>query len=176
MVTTNKRRPKKRSTSAVLDPVSEGAEEARRIRSNLQLTESQSLLLAIGWVTDGERRLARMYPEVFMMDVTSQTNSEKRDLFIVAGKDNNVSGFTAARVFIPSEKQWVFRWIYSNCLPLLLGEEVITKTKLVLTDGDTDMYSPLHLLIKEKKIWGNCMHGLCYWHLSPQGWRRLVKP
>ncbi|MGH3054865.1 MAG: hypothetical protein ACRDL7_07790 [Gaiellaceae bacterium] len=168
IVTNGKGRPKKL-------PVGASETDAKRIRKDLQILDSQTLLLAVAWATDEEIRLARMYPEVFFMDVTSQTNSEKRELFIVAGKDCNAGGFVAARIFLPSEKRWVFHWIFSHCLPVLLGEDVISNNRLCITDGDTDSYLPLHDAINEGGIWGNSTHALCEFHLLSIGWKRLVK-
>jgi len=61
-------------------------------------------LLAVDWISDNERRPVQCSLR-FFMDVTSQTNIEKRGLFIVAGKDSCARGFTATRIFLPSEQK-----------------------------------------------------------------------
>ncbi len=96
-------------------------------RDSLIVSDSQELLLAVGWVLNHELQLLSMFPEVFFMDVTCKTNKEGHGLFLVAGKDGNNCGFTAARVFLPSEQRWVFDWMFSTALPSLLSEEVIRK-------------------------------------------------
>jgi len=63
-------------------------------KRSLKLTENQSMLLAVAWVTDEEHLLMQMFPEVWFMDVTSGTNKEGRGLFLVAGKDSNNNAFT----------------------------------------------------------------------------------
>ena len=85
------------------------AVEVSAMRKGMTLTENQKLLLMVCWVTDVELCLVQMYPEVFFMYVTAETNNEGRGLFLVAGKDGNNSGFTAARIFLPSEQMWVFQ-------------------------------------------------------------------
>jgi len=95
IVATNKGRPSK-LTGILAQQFS-----PEDIRKQLMLREDQSLLLAVCWVSDDERRLAEMFPEVLYMDVTSQTNNEKRPLFLVAGKDSCGKSFTAARIFLP---------------------------------------------------------------------------
>lgn len=45
-------------------------------KRSLKLTENQSMLLAVAWVTDQENLLMEMFPEVWFMDVTSGTNKE----------------------------------------------------------------------------------------------------
>lgn len=75
------------------------ADEAKRIREALKISLSQKLLLGVAFVTDHNRRLAQMFPHFWCMDVTAQTNSEKRELFIVAGKDGSGCSFPAVHVF-----------------------------------------------------------------------------
>ncbi|MGH7955280.1 MAG: hypothetical protein ACREOZ_04900 [Gloeomargaritales cyanobacterium] len=171
-VTTSKGRPR-RTRVSIEDELLQKSYQERRIREELQLSDSQSLLLAVAWVTDSERRLINKHPEVLFMDVTAQTNKEKRGLFLVAGKDGNSKGFTGARIFLPSEQLWVFHWIFSHCLPSLLTEQVIAMNQLVITDGDSDAYIPLRNLMQTRKIWKGT-HSLCEWHLLVQGWRRNV--
>ncbi|MGH7974394.1 MAG: hypothetical protein ACREBR_02615 [bacterium] len=171
-MTTSKGRPR-RTTLSINDEALRKSYEDRRIREELEISDSQSLLLAVAWVTDGERRLLSMHPEVLFMDVTMQTNKEKRGLFLVAGKDGNSKGFTGARIFLPSEQRWVFHWVFSHCLPALLTEQVIAMNQLVITDGDSDAYIPLRNLMQARKFWTGT-HSLCEWHLLVQGWRRNV--
>ena len=75
-----------------------------------------------------------------MFDVTHQTNEEKRPLGIAAAVDQNMEIFTPFRVFMPSQQQWVFDWIFRSCIPVLMGPHILERTQLVLTDGDKQMY------------------------------------
>lgn len=77
--------------------------------------------------------------------------------------------------FLPSEKRWVFNWIYTHCLPELLGEDCVRANRLTLTDGDSDAYEPLQNLINERGLWGESQHGLCAWH-KMLGWTKMVAP
>ena len=142
-------------------------------KRSLKLTDSQSLLLAVAWVTDEELLLLEMFPEVWFMDVTSGTNKEGRGLFLVAGKDSNNNGFTGVRIFLPSEQLWVFDWIYRDCLPSLLGEDIIRRNQLCLTDGDPQMYGALRTQQLNKEVWQG-QHALCEWHLLVVGWHESV--
>ena len=139
-------------------------------RDSLMLSDSQELLLAVGWVLDHELQLLSMFPEVFFMDVTCKTNKEGRGLFLVAGKDGNNCGFTAARIFLPSEQRWVFDWIFSTALPSLLSEEVIRKNKLCVTDGDPQMFEALRSQQAKREVWLGS-HVFCEWHLLVVGWK-----
>jgi len=168
IVATNKGRPSK-LTGILAQQFS-----PEDIRKQLMLREDQSLLLAVCWVSDDERRLAEMFPEVLYMDVTSQTNNEKRPLFLVAGKDSCGKSFTAARIFLPSEQKWIFRWIFQNCLPALLGETVTKRNKVVMTDGDSHCYDAFKEAACHGGPWEGSVNILCQWHLLSYAWKREV--
>lgn len=112
------------------------------------ISASQKLLLIFMWVTDEELRLLSMHPEFLAWDVTSQTNKQKRDLFIGAGKDGNNKGFHACHAFLPSQKRWVFSVMFSLCLPALVGRDVLKRNCLSITDGDRDEFLSLGWAIK----------------------------
>jgi hypothetical protein len=182
VVTTNKGRPKgsknarNRSVEEVQDAALNKKFDGDAIRHQLKLSVDQSILLAVGWISDNERRLVSMFPEVLFMDVTSQTNNEKRGLFVVAGKDSCARGFTATRIFLPSEQKWVFSWIFGYALPFLFGHSVLKRNKIVITDGDSNMYESLNEHTCYGGLWHGTHHLLCQWHLLNVSWRRDVRP
>ena len=173
-VTRNRGRPGARVVEALNDPLLSKSFDGQTIRHNMRLTDSQSLLLALAWITDTEHRLLRMFPEVLFMDVTSQTNNEKRGLFLAAGKDSNAQAFTACRIFLPSEQRWVFQWIFSHALPFLFGPSVLRLNRLCLTDGDKNEYESLKDQFAAKTSWSQSTHALCEWHLLSSPWRKEV--
>ena len=67
------------------------------------------------------------YPEYLSADVTSQTNTEKRDLLLVGGLTGRNKAFTAMRCLLPSGARWTFNWVFSRAFPLLLGEDNLKK-------------------------------------------------
>ena len=95
------------------------------------------------------------------MDVTSQTNNEKRPFFLVAGKDSHGKSFTAARIFLPSEQKWVFRWIFQCCLPTLFGESVTKRNRVCITDGDNHCYDALKEAAGQNGPWKGTIKRLC---------------
>ena len=121
-------------------------------------------------------KMAQMNPELFCADVTHGTNREKRDLFTFAGKTAFGNAFCGAKAFLPSQRRWVFRWIFHTALPVVLGEATIKRVRLLMTDGDTDEYIPLLDLIATSDLWKNAKHGLCEWHLLFQQWVKQVSP
>lgn len=173
-VTRNRGRPGRRVVESLNDSNLTSSFDSQTIRRNMKLTESQSLLLAIAWISDTEHRLVRMFPEVLFMDVTSQTNNERRGLFLAAGKDSNAQAFTACRIFLPSEQRWVFQWIFGHCLPFLFGSRVLQLNRLCLTDGDKNEYDSLKDQFITHTAWSKSQHALCEWHLLSSPWRKEV--
>jgi hypothetical protein len=154
----------------------EGHTDVVNLRESLRVQDEQSILLGVAWVTHKQAKFAQKFPKVFFVNATSSTSVEKRELVLVCGKDSNNSGFTAMRVFVPSEKQWVYSWIYNDAIPNLLGKGVVQK-RLVLTDGDRNNYAPLESCIAtNSSSWAQSFHGLCEWHLLGQSWQKQVTP
>ena len=53
-----------------------------------------------------------MFLEVFYLNVTANTNKQKRDLFLMVVKDADVSTYIGNATVIPSGKRWVYAIIY----------------------------------------------------------------
>jgi len=98
------------------------------------------MLLGVAWCHEDERILFEKHSQVLMFDCTHQTNIERRPLGIATGGDQNMEVFTPFRVFMPSQQQWVFDWIFCSCIPTLMGPEILERTMLVLTDVDKQIY------------------------------------
>ena len=60
------------------------------LRKELNYGDGTEILLAISLATDDMTRHVAMYPEVFYLDVTANTNKQKRDLFLMIVKDANL--------------------------------------------------------------------------------------
>ena len=70
----------------------------------MRYKDGMDILLAVSVASDEMIRALHMFPEVAHMDVTSNTNKEGRDLFLVVGKDADGSTFIANATFIPSQQ------------------------------------------------------------------------
>ena len=53
----------------------------------MRYKDGMDILLAVSVASDEIIRALHMFPEVAYMDVTSNTNKEERDLFLMVGKD-----------------------------------------------------------------------------------------
>ena len=120
---------------------------------------------------DSELRQLQMFPEVWYADVTNHTNNEKRQLLVLAGKNGLNQGFTGMRVFLPSEQFWVFDWFFNTCLIQMLKPDLIKRNKIVITDGDPNLYDPLRVAQSiSQSPWYLSQHKLCQFHLLCQPW------
>ena len=52
-------------------------------------------------------RPVNMFPEVFYLDVTANTNKQKRELFLMVVKDANGKAYIGNATIIPCGKRWV---------------------------------------------------------------------
>jgi len=131
-----------------------------------RLKVGQRILLAVAWVREDEKRLFELYPEILSIDVTYGTNSEGRPLAMTGCLDSDCKVFCPIRAFLPSECKWVFRWLWAEAIPSLLGSENCQRIHLVLSDGDAKIYEPFGQL--KEKFYPNAQHGLCLYHLVVQ--------
>ena len=89
----------------------ESVPDAEGRREALSVSDSQAMLLAIIWITDEDKRIFSLYPEVMFVDTTFGTNNEKRPLFKIAASDANNKNFTVVNGYLPSSRRWIFSWV-----------------------------------------------------------------
>ena len=71
---------------------------------------------------------------------------------------------------MPSQCRWIFDWCFRDAFVKLHGVKAVERNKLILTDGDSQMYSPLVDLANDgQSPWRNSRHMLCMWHLINRG-------
>ena len=70
------------------------------------------------------------------MDVTSKTNRQNRDLFLMVVKDASGETFVGNVTLIPSQQRWVFHMIYRDFFTALYGKVTVSRFRLLLTDDD----------------------------------------
>jgi len=131
----------------------------------------EQILLGVAWCREDDVCLFELDPAVFMFDVTMQTNCQQRPLGIGAKVDQNMNVFAPIRVFMLPQHSWVMEWIFGTCLPTLLGEESLSRTQLVLTDGDRQMHGAFDN--NQADFCPKAQHGLCMHHLMNKGLERL---
>jgi hypothetical protein len=134
-------------------------------KSAMKLDDSDAMLLFVAWDSDEDLRYITMFPEVLPIDTTYGKNRKKRSLLVFAGTDNNRKKITAMRAFLPSECEWVFRYVFEVAIPSLIGKATVERINQINTDGDRQIYNPLTNCILDKNSpWFGCIHVLCNYH------------
>ena len=137
--------------------------ELQRLREEMNYEEGTEIVLAVSFATDEMIRLVHMYPEVFYMDVTGNTNRQKRDIFLMVVKDiarTHVGNVTV----VPSGQGWVFTKIYQTFFIYLFGEITISRNRLALTDDDEAEHGPFDNCIQTMDCYKKSKHMLCVFH------------
>jgi MULE transposase domain len=145
-------------------------EYARKSRYAVGATDDQDILIACCWVLPSGRRLFRAFPEVVGVDGTHETNNEGRPLLTLSVKDSNGNVIVVVRCFAPNERSWLFRWLFQEAIPVLLGKDTLQLVKLIMTDGDSQEMTQVDYAID--RFFVNAIRTRCGWHLVHQGWRR----
>ena len=136
------------------------------MRSELEVNDNESLLLAVAWTTAGGRREFNLFPEVLFADVVHGTNREKRPLLQVCGKDAHGDSFIVLQCFMPLEKQWIFLWCFTTAMVKLFGPELLLRVQVVMTDGDNQEIHAFEDAIAA--LFVNAKMRRCFWHLVEQ--------
>lgn len=100
--------------------------ECSTMRQSLQMKDGRILRLPLhGSQMRRNDCLSCLFPEVLKANVTSQTNTEKRPLFLVVGKDSYGKTFTVLHCFMTSEQKWIFQWLWETGIPILVQKRVL---------------------------------------------------
>ena len=121
-----------------------------RITMNLQ--QEQKYLMSFTWVNPKELYILDAFPEVIMIDTTEKTNNEKRQLLTAGAKYSNGNMFIFFRVFMPNQQSWMFIWVFSVVSPRLFPKHILTKVRIVITDGDPQEFSQVDNAIESVNL------------------------
>ena len=67
----------------------------------------------------------------------------------MTSKDSYGKMYTVLRAYLPNEKAWTFRWIFSIVIPQFFSKETLGKIRFVCSDGDSQEYTQLDNTIKK---------------------------
>ena len=158
------------NTDYILPPneLADASKFSNEHRKKMNLTHEQNLLLAVAWVIPGEKDYFFLFPEVLFIDIVEKTNNEKRPLLVVSGKDSDGKMFTILRAFLPNQRSWIFRWIFSVVFPTMFSKDLLKRVKIIISDGDSHEYQQIDIAINKYLI--NAKRLRCGWHLVDRGW------
>jgi hypothetical protein len=155
---------KKPSTKHV--PCTVNVTDEDLFKSAMKLDDSDAMLLFVAWGSDEDLRYITMFTEVLSTDTTYGRKRENRPLLVFAGTENNRKNFTALYVFLLSECEWVFRYVFEVSIPSLIGEAIVERINQINPDVDIQIYNTLTNCILDKSSpWFGCIHVLCNYHV-----------
>lgn len=99
-------------------------------RNSVGCAPEQDLLLGIAFVFPAALRHFRQFNSILRVDCTSGSNNEERPLLTISGKDSLAQNRILLRAFLPNECAWIFRWVFLEALPLLLGQMNISRVNV----------------------------------------------
>ena len=112
-------------------------EYAQRSRREVGAMDDHDILIACCWVLPDGRRLFQAFPEILCGNGTHKTNNKSRPLRTFSVKDSDGKVTVVLRCFALNERSWIFRWLFQEALPVLLGRASLKKVEFVMTDGDS---------------------------------------
>lgn len=152
------------TTKQALNVPNKMRKELLKLRRQMKFNKGTEVLVAFSIASDKMVRHMCMFPEVLFMDVTANTNKQKRDLFLAVVKDASGQSYIANATFIPSGKSWVFQKIYKLFFLKLYGKTTVSRIRLALTDDDKAEYGPLDNCIATMPEYSKAKHMLCIFH------------
>ena len=139
-------------------------------RASLGLLDCHKYMISFAWVAHSEKEKFNIFPEVITVDTVAGTNNEGRPLLMMGGKDSNGKMFIFLRAYLPHEKGWIFRWLFSIVLPKMYSNTVLQRIRLVISDGDAQEYNQLDNAIQ--KYFPDIVRIRCGWHIVDRSWLR----
>jgi hypothetical protein len=97
----------------------------------------------VAWVYSGDLRLLELFPCIVKVDDTSHTNNEKQPHMNFTGQPSSGQVFTWMRVFLPNKTACAFCWMFHIVLPKLLGDSLLKRINVIISDGDSQETSQI---------------------------------
>ena len=84
------------------------ADEVKKLHQSEGINDNTDVLLLFVWVLNKELRMVMMHPKCLSVDLTHGTDSQNKQLNMVAFKDGDNNVFPGAHAFQPNARQDVF--------------------------------------------------------------------
>ena len=144
-------------------------------RKQLQVDESEEILVAFAWCHDAEKRNMVMFPEYLAIDMTFGLNRERRNLVTIVGVDGHMKLFTGLRCWMPSKQTVAYEWAIGEALPTLIGKNVTMQNRVISSDGELALNNAVMASISKPNGPFACTRfRKDYYHLFRQNWNDIV--
>ena len=83
-------------------------------------------------------------------------------------QDSSGKMFIFLRAYIPHERRWILRWIFSIVLPKIFNKNTLYRIKLIISDVDLQEFSQINNA--SRKYFPNLLRIRCGWHIVDRSW------
>ena len=130
--------------------------------------------MAFAWCHDDGLQNARKLPEFCACDTSFSVTKEQRNLFLVAGIDENNKVFTIFRCFMSSKEARAYNWALRIAFKNLVGELALSLNQCIASDAEEAMYGPVRGIINNVPCFHKSHHRLDKFHLLSKEWKDNV--
>ena len=128
------------------------------------LSKQHKDLICIAWISKDMKRLANAFSQSLSIDATHKTvKIDGLSHLTVTVKDSFGKTTVVLRLWIPNQKEWMFKYVLNIVIPKLLGDRYCKRVKAICTDGDQFLIRMVNLSIST--VYTNAVRIPCAWHI-----------
>ncbi len=131
--------------------------------SNTEMVKKEDLI-CIAWMNIEMGLLAKANPYSIGIDCTHKiVNIDNLSHLTVTTKDALGNTVVILRMWVPNQKQWMFRFVLRVVIPEMIGKDYCEKVNTIITDGDQQL---IQIVDESKKyLYKNACRKRCSWHV-----------
>ena len=69
---------------------------------------------------------------------------------------------------MPNQQNWIYNWIFTTVLPILIGQKILCNIKIIISDGDSQEFHGIDEGIRLH--YPQVYRVRCGWHIIDRGW------
>ena len=113
----------------------------------------------LAYVNKDEMLRAARFPQVIQVDTTAKTNSSDYYFMLPVGIDSHWKNSVFARIYLLAETTNQFLLIWTIYLELIFGPDALAATRVVMSDGDSQLIASIDFAISEGYVGGIWLKG-----------------
>jgi len=143
---------------------------ATSTRQAVNAQNDQDVLVALVWMSVTQSQIFSAFPEQLSIDGTHKTQRENWELITFAVLDQAGNPEVVVKCWAPNHRRWLFKWLFQNAIPALVGRSACEGVRLIITDGDSNECDQVDQALRTTFI--NSKRRRCGWHIVDRGWSR----
>jgi len=145
---------------------------ASSTREAVNAHNDQDVLVALVWMSVTQSQIFTAFPEQLSIDGTHKTQRENWELITMAVLDQAGNPEVVIKCWAPNHRKWLYKWLFENAIPALVGRSACMGVRLIITDGDSNECDQLDMALQT--TFTNAKRRRCGWHIVERGWTRLL--